>query len=181
MVTDQDWADDLGHADAEPVDKQPAPVADNDDDSEAEPGRRSAGRLHTRASRALTRRPSQRSTREEQAGQTHFASVDQWVSGWLLPMWTRDLHGDESTWCPQWWRHPEAVARLTALWLSWEHLRLDPATGMSSWWRDHADHHLAVLLSSSTVFKGCSPNGGHTAYPVAQLPSDPTPEGLFDT
>lgn len=171
MVSEHvDWADEPA-GDAEPMEKQPAAAPD--------PARRSAGRVQARPSRALTRRAAERSTRDEQSGQTHFASVDQWITGWLLPMWTRDLHGDESTWCPQWWRHPEAVARLTSLWLSWEHLRLDAATGMSSWWRDHADHHLAVLLSSSTVFKGCSPKG-HTDYPLPQLPSDPTPEGLFD-
>ncbi|WP_216666160.1 DUF4913 domain-containing protein [Actinomyces faecalis] len=26
---------------------------------------------------------------------------------------------------------------------SWEHPRQDPATGMSVWLRDHADHHMA--------------------------------------
>lgn len=171
----EDWADDLAGG-PEPDAGQP-PAADV---AGAGSDRRSAGRVRTRPSRALSHRPGRRSAQEEQARQTHFAAVDQWVTGWLLPMWTRDLHGDAVTWCPQWWRHPEAVARLTALWLSWEHLRLDPATGMSSWWRDHADHHLAVLLSSAAVFKGCSPKA-HTDYPVPQLPSDPTPEGLFDT
>lgn len=171
MSDQDDWATDPAEP---PVPEQPAAGPVDQDVTR----RRSAGRVQARPSRTLARRPAARSTRS--GGQTHFAAVDQWVSGWLLPMWSRDLHGEASTWCPQWWRHPEAVARLTALWLCWEHLRLDPATGMSSWWRDHADHHLGVLLSSSTVFKGCSPKG-HTDYPLPELPSDPTPEGLFDT
>ncbi|MGV0111135.1 DUF4913 domain-containing protein [Arthrobacter sp. CP30] len=32
-----------------------------------------------------------------------------------------------------------AVSRLNALWRAWETLRLDPGTGMSDWWRIHAD------------------------------------------
>ena len=59
------------------------------------------------------------------------------------PMYRRALDGTQRTWCPEWWRHAEAPSRLEALWRAWEHLRLDPATGMSVWFRDHADHHMA--------------------------------------
>ncbi len=52
-----------------------------------------------------------------------------------------------------WWMHPEAVARLDALWRAWEHLGNDPATGMSVWWRDHADHHMGVLMSPDGPFR----------------------------
>lgn len=130
----------------------------------------------TRASRALTRRPAQRGGRTPAP---QFASCEGWVNGWLLPVWTRSLGGNDVTWCPQWWRHPEAVARLTALWLSWEQLRMEPGTGMSAWWRDHADHHLPVLLAERNVFKGCSP-AGHTYYPLEPLPSWLAPPGTFD-
>lgn len=35
---------------------------------------------------------------------------------------------------------------------------------MSIWWRDHADHHMGVLLSADGPFKGCKPvAGGHAA------------------
>lgn len=109
-----------------------------------------------------------------------YPSVDAWVSSWLIPVWTRDVSADRLTWCPQWWRHPEAVARLTALWQAWEQLRLEPGTAMSVWWRDHADHHLPILLDADTVFKGCSPTKGHTQYPIPSLPIEPPPPGLFD-
>ncbi|WP_231567706.1 DUF4913 domain-containing protein [Sinomonas humi] len=49
------------------------------------------------------------------------------------------------TWCRQWWKHAEAISRLEALWRAWEHLRLEGTTGMSVWWRDHADHHIQRL------------------------------------
>lgn len=109
-----------------------------------------------------------------------YPSVDAWVRDWLLPVWTRDVSTDSLTWCPQWWRHPEAVARLTALWQAWEQLRLEPGAGMSTWWRDHADHHLTVLLNSQHTFKGCGSIKGHTDYPVPQLPHAEPPQGLFD-
>lgn len=38
---------------------------------------------------------------------------------------------------------------MEALWRAWEHLRLDGATGISVWWKDHADHHMSVLLAAA--------------------------------
>ena len=72
---------------------------------------------------------------------------------------------------------PEAVARLDALWRAWEHLRLDPATGMSVWFRDHADHHMTVLLSAAGPFQGC--DGQHSTRPLEPLKVTPAPEGMF--
>jgi uncharacterized protein DUF4913 len=37
--------------------------------------------------------------------------------------------GREFRWCAQCWQHAEAIARLTALWHSWEAMRLQPGTG----------------------------------------------------
>ena len=36
--------------------------------------------------------------------------------------------------------------RRDALWRSWEHLRQDPATGISVWLKDHCDYDMTVLL-----------------------------------
>jgi uncharacterized protein DUF4913 len=77
----------------------------------------------------------------EPAGR-YFATLPEWIEQWLLPTYRRSVRGHERVWCPEWWRHPEAVARLDALWRAWEHLRLDAATGLSVWFRDHADHHM---------------------------------------
>src|SRR5687768_12098473 len=83
----------------------------------------------------------------------YFASVDEFVREMVVPIFRRKV-GDRSPfrWPAEWWRHPEAVIRLEALWRAWEHLRLDPATGMSVWLRDHADHHLAILFSDYGPF-----------------------------
>jgi hypothetical protein len=110
----------------------------------------------------------------------YYPDVVAFVTEQLVPMYRRPLGGPSVTWCPQWWRHAEAIARLEALWRAWEHLRLDPATGMSVWFRDHADHHMAVLLSSDGPFKGCKPKEGHDER-LDPFPLEPPPAGLFDT
>ena len=77
------------------------------------------------------------------------------MTGQFLPMFRRPL-GGEYRWCRQWWQHAEAITRLTALWHSWETLRLEPGTGMAVWLRDHLDHQLTVLLGRGGPFAQCS-------------------------
>ncbi len=103
-----------------------------------------------------------------------FGNAAEFVEQFLAPMYRREAR----TWCPQWWRHTEAAYRLTALWLSWEQLRLDPALGMSVWLRDHADHHMAVLLSADGPLKGCKPDT-HRDDRLNALTSEPPPAGLY--
>ena len=109
----------------------------------------------------------------------HYAHLEDFVGDYLVRIYRRSLSGPSTAWCPEWWRHPEAYARLEALWRAWEHLRLDPATGMSVWFRDHADHHMAVLLSSDGPFKGCE-GKGHGEHPLEPLPVATPPEALRD-
>ncbi|MFG2296813.1 DUF4913 domain-containing protein [Streptomyces sp. NPDC048603] len=103
----------------------------------------------------------------------YFADVFEFVTAYLAHVIRRPLDGTSATWCPRWWDHPEAGARLSALWLAWEHLRHDPALGMTTWWIQHADPHLRVLMDPGQgPFAGCSPEG-HTRTPFAPLPNDP--------
>jgi hypothetical protein len=108
----------------------------------------------------------------------YYLTLAEWVSEWLLPVYRRSVLGHDRVWCPQWWRHAEALARLEALWRAWEQLRHDPATGVSVWFRDHADHHMTVLLDADGPFKGC--DSRHSEHPLSQLPHDPPPEGMFE-
>lgn len=118
---------------------------------------------------------------DEPLAELCFPTLEAFVEQQLAPMWRRNLSGNTLTWCPEWWRHAEAIARLEALWRAWEHLRLDPALGMSVWFRDHADHHMAVLLDADGPFKGCSPEEGKGHSPrLTALPCTPPPVGLFD-
>ncbi|MET9605159.1 DUF4913 domain-containing protein [Streptomyces sp. NPDC006512] len=101
-----------------------------------------------------------------------FSDVFAFVSEFLAPTVRRRLNGSSATWCPRWWEHPEAGARLSSLWLAWEQLRLEPTLGLSTWWLHHADPHLRVLMDTDLgPFAACSPKvGGHTAYPFDPLP-----------
>ena len=92
---------------------------------------------------------------DQEPPQPVFAGVQDWVSQHFLPMYRRPL-GGEFRWCQQWWQHAEAITRLTALWQSWEAMRLQPGTGTANWLRDHLDHQLPILLGRSGPFAQCS-------------------------
>ena len=112
---------------------------------------------------------------EDDPPEPYFPDLMTFVTSYLAPMYRRSLSGPGVTWCPEWWSHAEGIARLEALWRAWEFLRLDPHTGMSVWFRDHADHHMSVLLNADGPFKGCKPTGH--ADRLEQLPTTPPPDG----
>jgi hypothetical protein len=107
----------------------------------------------------------------------YFGSMIEWFERWLRPAYRRSTHGDLREWCEEWWRHAEALSRIDALWRAWEALRLDPGTGLSVWWRDHADHHLAVLLDADGPFKGCG--DGHIDDSPELLRHTQPPTAMF--
>jgi hypothetical protein len=84
-----------------------------------------------------------------------YLTIEDWVSGYFLPMFRRTL-GGEFRWCHQWWNHGEAISRLTALWHAWEVLRLQPGTGIATWYRDYLDQQLPILMGARGPFYQCS-------------------------
>ncbi|MFD0360006.1 DUF4913 domain-containing protein [Nocardia sp. GCM10030253] len=90
-----------------------------------------------------------------------YRSVPEFVENYLSLIYRRDI--DIHAWCPEWWQHAEAVARLDALWRTWEYYRLNAHTGLSVWLLDHADAQMSVLLSPDGPFSGCSVRNGHSA------------------
>lgn len=106
-----------------------------------------------------------------------YSGVEEWVTGQFLPMFRRPL-GGEYRWCRQWWQHAEAITRLTALWHSWEALRLEPGTGMAVWLRDHLDHQLTVLLGRGGPFAQCSED---EHIEPREAKADHAPPGWWDT
>ena len=107
----------------------------------------------------------------------YYCSLGEFAT-WLLEVYRRSTRGHARVWCPEWWKHPEAVARLDALWRAFEQLRQDPGTGMSVFWRDHADHHMNVLLDADGPFKGC--DGRHCEHPLQPIPQEQLPTALFE-
>ncbi|MEU5993332.1 DUF4913 domain-containing protein [Spirillospora sp. NPDC047418] len=105
-----------------------------------------------------------------------YPDVTAWVSEHFVPMYRRTL-GGEFRWCAEWWRHGEAISRLTALWFAWEAMRLQGATGMALWYRDH---QLPVLLGPRGPFYQCTENE-HLAPHEARLVAVPTGWLGFDT
>jgi len=91
-----------------------------------------------------------------------FGSVDEFVRERLRYTYARRVGPQgPNRWSAKWWKSPEAISRLDALWRSWEALRLQPTFGMSVWWRDHADHHMRMLMSPKEF---------------SQTPATPTPK-----
>ena len=116
----------------------------------------------------------------EPAPELYYGSVDEFVREYLRHVYRRRIDGRHRVWAARWWEHDEAVIRLEALWRAWEHLRRDPGTGMSVWWRDHADHHMAVLMEPDGPFFTADVSGeSNQARKDEPLPYAPPPPGLF--
>ncbi len=112
------------------------------------------------------------------APRLYYGSVDEFVREYLRFVYRRRIDGRHRCWAGTWWRYDEAVIRLEALWRAWEHLRLDPATGMSVWWRDHADHHMAALMNPDGPFAAAT-DGPNTNRQGEALPYTSPPPSLF--
>jgi hypothetical protein len=105
-----------------------------------------------------------------------YRSVDEFVRDLVIPVFRRNIGPRaEHRWSARWWESAEAIMRLDAMWRAWEALRHDPATGISGWLRDHADHHMTILLSPTGPFAR-SQDEAKTTDP---LPYTPPPDGLF--
>jgi len=105
-----------------------------------------------------------------------YTTVEDWVIGYFRPMFRRTL-GGEYRWCAQWWQHGEAISRLSSLWHAWEVLRLQPGTGIGTWYRDHLDHQLPILLGRSGPFAQCSLDEHIEPRPAT---AEPPPPGWWD-
>lgn len=115
-------------------------------------------------------------TESEAVPRLYYGSTNEFVRDYLRHVYKRKIDGRHAFWSPQWWKSAEAIARLEALWLAWEHLRLDTTTGPSVWWRDHADSHMSMLMSSTGPFA----KEVHVSASVLEpLPHEEPPAALF--
>ncbi|MFC5187203.1 DUF4913 domain-containing protein [Actinomadura harenae] len=111
----------------------------------------------------------------------YYSSVTVWVTEYFVPTYRRTL-GGEFRWCAQWWNHAEAISRLSALWQSWEACRLQGATGVGLWYRDHLDPQLPILLGARGPFCQCTeqehlePHQARLEPPPLRWWDDPAPQ-----
>lgn len=110
---------------------------------------------------------------EGRAYDQELAALATWVHDLLLPVYGREIHTSRP-WCQQWTEHPEAVARLHALWLAWQQYTDAEAglAGPSTWHRDHLDPALMQLRAADGPFGACTTS---PARPNHRLLSAPQP------
>jgi hypothetical protein len=70
---------------------------------------------------------------------------------------------------------------MEAIWRAWEHLMLEPALGISTWFLNHADPHMRVLMDKEGPFKKCAYDGHQSRRPsgLASLPHTEPEAGIF--
>lgn len=99
----------------------------------------------------------------------HYANVFVFVETFLVRIYARHYRPvGEWRWCALWWEHPEAIARLEALWQAFEVLRDDPGTGPATWWQVYVDPTMAALADDQGPFAQCK--SGREAYHHAPEP-----------
>ncbi len=102
-----------------------------------------------------------------------YDSLVGWLDGFFFPVVRRCAGATKQPWCAQWWRHPEAVQRLNALWRSWEAMRGGPEPDWSTWWVSHFDEHMGQLTNVERgPFSQCG--NGHRDY-EEELPHEKPP------
>jgi hypothetical protein len=109
-----------------------------------------------------------------------LAALADWVHYLLLPVYGREI-STTRPWCEQWHEHPEAVARLHALWLAWQQLTDAEAglAGPSVWHRDHLDHALAQLRAPDGPFAACTTTPARPTHRVLATPAPAAPDGAL--
>lgn len=97
-----------------------------------------------------------------------------WVENNITTLIARKVPTTEGAprWCPCWWEHAEAIARLEALRRAWLALSGVEGTGLVTYF-DCLDRTLAVLTSETGPFARCSPRQHTTERPLGHTPPPP--------
>jgi hypothetical protein len=104
-----------------------------------------------------------------------LAELTTWVNDLLIPEYTREI-STTRPWCDQWHEHPEAVARLHALWLAFQqHMDVEASglSGMATWHRDHLDHVMGQLRAPDGPFAACTTNPGRRSHRLLSTAAPP--------
>lgn len=107
-----------------------------------------------------------------------YRNSQEFFTQYLRHIYRRDVGEEgraEFRWSARWWECTEAVVRMDAMWRAWEHLRTGDNLCLSVWFQDHADYHMAILLSPEGPFA----HSKDTATSAEPLPHEPGPEAFF--
>lgn len=103
-----------------------------------------------------------------------YASVVEFVEEFITKMYPTSSVVTPN-WTSRWWEHPQAITRLSALWQTFERLRVEqPATYMETFLRVHADYHMRYLMGDNGVFAQVR----NTPEKPTPLPVEPLPTEL---
>lgn len=115
-------------------------------------------------------------------GQEITVEFREWVISFLMQIEHPTSQG--GAFCQRWWLHPEAVARLKALY--WEYCKAELVEGgLSSWWVNHWEVHSRALFNPQTgVFRDCTvvhrPDNKRVRDVVLHTPADAYDEAFED-
>ena len=117
--------------------------------------------------------------------ETVYDNVGEWVTDWLLPTYSRPLDDvAKFRWDPQWWRYPEVVMRLEALWISWEKMRLEGGPAIVVFYRDYLDPMMRTIMDPDGPFHTFNPHkesaDGPREHLPEPLPHSEMPPGLME-
>lgn len=104
-----------------------------------------------------------------------MASLPRFVEH-LMVLYPTNTHDRSTLWCPRWFDHPDVVARLDALWHTWESWRTR-TDGALLWFRE-ADYHMDRIMRTGGPFTGCAKT--HRPERAPSLLEEP-PAGMFPT
>ncbi|WP_137875584.1 DUF4913 domain-containing protein [Rhodococcus sp. Q] len=117
----------------------------------------------------------------EEAKHPAYANVIEFVEGFFLDVIRRKVtDGSPLSWDARWWLYPEVVARLTALYYAYEESRASTSgLAMSSWWIQHLEPHLRVILDGDTgPMANARTDGSFSGWP--RMPAEPVPSEVRD-
>lgn len=138
------------------------------------------GHAAAAAEHAALRKKAAAGDPSAQEKQQHFFDLEEFVVDYLLPNWERRTAADQGPqlrWCASWWEHLEVATRLGHVWEAFEVMRREQGPAMSTFWRDHVDHHMGVITDASGPLQMCDDAGAHEVLPGWR--TAPAPAGLF--
>lgn len=110
-----------------------------------------------------------------------YQTVAEFVEDYVASVYNRPITNHGTHWCMQWWAHPEAVEKFTALWQTWEHYRVHEGP---CWLTKYSAYYWYPIMREVTgpegPFHSCSPRQGHSEpeYPDG-LPTEAAPVDVF--